>query len=140
MRGLRALSPFTAGCAAAGLVGAAIGGSDAGLPDALERMEELPQVAGALVLGRCLAQLMAGELDDAEALAELTRETLLEEGATEFLGTWSLFLGRIALERGVVGLACELLSTAVTELRQHDPGGLLGVGVGAARTRPSSAG
>jgi DNA-binding CsgD family transcriptional regulator len=123
---LRALSPMTAGCAASGRVDAAVGASDLGLPYALERFEELPQVAGALVLGRCLALLLAGELDDAEEMAGLTRDTLLAEGAVEFLGTWSLFLGRIALERGTLAAAEWLLHTAVIELRQHDPGGLLG--------------
>lgn len=98
---------------------------DAALPDALSHLHELPELAGELALGRCLADALAGELDRADELATAVYDEAVVERGNEFVGSWALFRGLIALNRGTSGAARRWLREAVAGLELHDPAALL---------------
>jgi ATP/maltotriose-dependent transcriptional regulator MalT len=122
---VRALSSVVTGWAETGRVLSAVGAADGGLDSALALAAELPQLAGELMLGKCLALFLAGQLEDAEQLAIAVHDVIVAEHLDDFRGTWLLFLGRIALAQGRVSTAAVWLEDGAVLLRYADPGGLL---------------
>ena len=81
---------------------------DATMPEALDHLDDLPEAAGELALGWCLAEILAGELDQAEALAVSVYDAAVAEDSNEFVPTWALIRGRVALGRGRVAVGTTL--------------------------------
>lgn len=121
---LRALIALVAADALRGKADHAVSIADGALPDAMALADSVPHAAQEVALGRCLAQVHAGHLDDAEESATTFFDLAVRTGAEDYLGTWAMFRGRIALARGDIEHAIAQLSDARNALEEHDPGGL----------------
>lgn len=122
---LRAMPAVIGALAVGGQLTAARAAFDDAMPSALDHLVDLPEAAGELALGRCLAELLAGELDEADAVATAVYDAAAAEGGNEFVGTWALMRGRVALARGALHPARRWLREAVAGLDRHDPAALL---------------
>lgn len=121
---LRALVAMIGAEALRGRAGRAVSAADEVLPDAVALADAVPHAAQEVALGRCLAQLHAGWLDDAEASAATSFDLAVRTGAEDYLGTWAMFRGRIALTRGDIDEAIVQLADARNALEEHDPASL----------------
>lgn len=121
---LRALVALIAADALRGRADEAVAMADGTLPDAMALADAVPHVAQEVALGRCLAQLHAGWLDDADASATTFLDLAVRTGAEDYLGTWAMLRGRIALARGEIDVAITHLADARNALEEHDPAGV----------------
>lgn len=121
---LRALIALIATDALRGRADHAVSTADGALPDAVALADAVPHAAQEVALGRCLAQIHAGRLDDAEESATMFFDLAVRTDAEDYLGTWAMFRGRIALARGNIEDAIAELSDARNAMEDHDPGRL----------------
>lgn len=89
----------------------------------LQTLPDAPAMAGELVrLGLCLAHGLGGRYDQAEALANRAHLDALEHVADELRAAWTAALGHLALARGTLRDALELLQEAAELLDAHPSG------------------
>lgn len=101
---------------------AAVRSANEALGLALGINDDLPSLAGGVIVAQCVALWLAGELDALLGLTEAIYRLAETDEAEEFRGVRSFLLGRAYLARGQVPEAIHQFREAAATLRDQDPG------------------
>jgi tetratricopeptide (TPR) repeat protein len=121
---LRAVVALIAARGAQGHAQEALALADATSVKAEALADTIPQAGHEVGIGRFFAQLWAGRVDDAERFATEHFEAAVRRGSVDYLGTWAVLLGYVALARGDIENAITHLTEARGALEMHDPAAL----------------
>ncbi len=79
-----------------------------------------PSRAGEYAIGKCVAQVLCGDLAGAAELADTAYGMAMADRAVDYAGVWQLLRGRISMSCGSLLTAEERLREASDLLRRHD--------------------
>lgn len=115
-----AAATLAAGQALLGHLPPAIELIDRYLPEALARLDEVPEVVGQLMVARVFAARAQGEVATAERLAHLSYQAAVDGSSPAAMAVFVGALGQVALDQGRPRLAARRFREAELLLRDFD--------------------